>query len=470
MLVGLAALLTACPGPQPPATASIVITSHQDGQVISGNRQVFVSATVTGMANIASYTITLNGAAVAGNQSSNVLSATIDLVDHVNVIGFTATSDQGKTVTAEVTLDYPFVTVLTYQAATVAIGQEDLTSLTEADSNEVIAYPAGRAAELDGHLYLSDRDESRVMVYDTVPTASGQAAGAALGQDSFAGNTGREGAGGLHAPGGAEAAGNLLVIADGNNSRVLIWHGAPAAFAAPADVAVGQAGFSTNLPACSATSLDHPGHAALVNGKLVVADTLNNRVLIWNAVPTTSGAAADVVLGQTSMTSCAANAGGAVSGATMLQPKDVWSDGRALYVADTGNNRVLVFAAVPTVSGASATFALGQPSLVTSTPAAGQQGMVEPSSVHGNANQVLVADTGNNRVLIWNYVPTSSGAAADLVLGQADFDDVTADAGQLTPHANGLNAPLGVAQIGDDVVVADTGNRRYVVYEGAAAP
>jgi len=38
------------------------------------------------------------------------------------------------------------------------------------------------------------------------------------------------------------------------------------------------------------------------NGKLYVADTQNNRVLIYNSIPTANGAAADVVLGAPNFT------------------------------------------------------------------------------------------------------------------------------------------------------------------------
>ena len=36
----------------------------------------------------------------------------------------------------------------------------------------------------------------------------------------------------------------------------------------------------------------------------------------------------------------------------------------------------------------------------------------------------MVADTDNNRVLIWNSIPTTNGANADLVLGQDNFTTV----------------------------------------------
>ena len=41
----------------------------------------------------------------------------------------------------------------------------------------------------------------------------------------------------------------------------------------------------------------------MAGGKLYVADTQDNRILIYNKIPTTNNAAADVVVGQPNFTS-----------------------------------------------------------------------------------------------------------------------------------------------------------------------
>ena len=46
--------------------------------------------------------------------------------------------------------------------------------------------------------------------------------------------------------------------------------------------------------------------------KLFIADTRNNRVLIYNSIPTENNASADVVIGQPDMVSNSANQGGDV--------------------------------------------------------------------------------------------------------------------------------------------------------------
>ena len=107
--------------------------------------------------------------------------------------------------------------------------------------------------------------------------------------------------------------------------------------------------------------------AAVPRVRLAVADTDNHRVLLWNAFPRGAsvgdpeGAQPDLVLGQSGFTSAAANRGSTPSLATLNRPTSVASDGTRLAVADSGNNRVLIWLAWPANSGQAADVVLGQP-------------------------------------------------------------------------------------------------------------
>src|SRR5207244_4371225 len=106
----------------------------------------------------------------------------------------------------------------------------------------------------------------------------------------------------LRLPTAVASDGVHLAVADTNHNRVLIWNRIPTSNDAPADVVVGQPNFtSTSLPGNTpnARSMRGPQGVWIQNGRLYVADTQNNRVLIFNRIPTANGAAADVVLGQT---------------------------------------------------------------------------------------------------------------------------------------------------------------------------
>src|SRR5690606_7653339 len=94
----------------------------------------------------------------------------------------------------------------------------------------------------------------------------------------------------------------------------------------------------------SARTLNYPWSVAVANGQLFVADELNNRVLVWNQWPTESFQAADEVIGQATFDEALPNRGAAGPDAdTLSGPKGVRViDGR-LVITDTGNSRVLVY-------------------------------------------------------------------------------------------------------------------------------
>src|SRR5262249_38618218 len=118
----------------------------------------------------------------------------------------------------------------------------------------------------------------------------------------------------------------------------------------------------------AANGMFYPTGVATDGTHLVVADRMNHRVLVWNAIPTVSDAPADAVIGQGSPTGNVANGGSGpfvpVQDGLNL-PTGVAIQGASVYVADTENNRVVRFA-----SAFSAPFAdawIGQPDGATVT-------------------------------------------------------------------------------------------------------
>ena len=101
-----------------------------------------------------------------------------------------------------------------------------------------------------------------------------------------------------------------------------------------------------------------------------MADTQNNRVLIYNHIPTTNGAAADVVLGQPNFTTFVepdlTQQKNNVTASQLLNPVAVSSDGIHLFVTDLGYNRVLIWNSIPTTNRQAADVAIGQPDMVSS--------------------------------------------------------------------------------------------------------
>src|SRR4051812_38081959 len=80
-----------------------------------------------------------------------------------------------------------------------------------------------------------------------------------------------------------------------------------------ASVVLGHPDFTSstaNNGDLSSATLNGPRGIAVCNGKLVVAELSNNRVLIWNSIPSTSNVVADVVIGQPNFSSNTSNNGG----------------------------------------------------------------------------------------------------------------------------------------------------------------
>src|SRR5262249_48773413 len=113
-----------------------------------------------------------------------------------------------------------------------------------------------------------------------------------------------------------------------------------------ATTVVGQPDFTTTDYKITQTGMRNPTAVASDGNILVVADSLNNRVLIWNRIPTSNGAPADIVLGQTDFTTVATTI--VVNASTFRAPQGVWVQGGKLYVADTQNNRVMIWNSIPT--------------------------------------------------------------------------------------------------------------------------
>jgi hypothetical protein len=155
--------------------------------------------------------------------------------------------------------------------------------------------------------------------------------------------------------------------------------------------------------------------------------------------------------------------------AWMYSPRGVFLDDRYLVVADSGNHRVLIWHGLPTRDEQPADIVLGQADGITEGRAAAgrgpQNGMNLPTGVLVHEGRLIVADAWHHRVLVWNAVPRSSSTPPDLVLGQPDSSDVQPNMGGAA-SASSLYWPFGVAMVGSTFWVADTGNRRVLGWAG----
>lgn len=143
-------------------------------------------------------------------------------------------------------------------------------------------------------------------------------------------------------PMGISSDGKRLLLADTYNNRVLIWNSLPASNVPP-DIVLGQKDFIGNNSGAGLDQLNFPVNVATGGGKVVVADTENHRLLVWNQFPTKNGQPADLQIGGID------DSGG-------LQPRKdrfywpwgVWTDGERLAVSSTRGGFVLIWNKFPT--------------------------------------------------------------------------------------------------------------------------
>ncbi len=358
-----------------------------------------------------------------------------------------------------------------FQAADLVIGQSDFSSGERSLGATRLQGPGGvtRIGE-DGPFYVADLLGSRILGYEAIPTVSGKGAEFVLGQADFDSEDADStlSAETFGYPASIATDGQKLVVSDVANNRVLIWNDAPHPGRRSADVVVGQPNFTSSTEGTSRTTLWQPSGVSVAGGRLVVVDAFNNRVLIWNTIPTANGAPADIVLGQLDFSTAFLGRSGA-SG--FNSPWGVWSDGERLVVADEGNDRVLIWEEFPVSNGEPADLVIGVDDFDAGpppgVPAADRNRLNCPRGVTSDGEFLYVADTGFNRVMIYPF-PTRSGVSPIGVLGQSDFtlgasDDPNQD-GQSdgVASARTFTAPSFVDLIDGSLFVSDLTNARVL--------
>ncbi len=331
------------------------------------------------------------------------------------------------------------------QPAQSVLGQPNLsTSAVGAGTTGLNGARRVTVDRISGAVYVADTENHRVLRYsDTDAQTSGAAAELVLGQPNFATTTSGTGAAKMNTPTGLfiNDAGQLWV-ADRNNHRVLRFDNARSAVnGANADGVLGQENFDSNVFATSQSGMRFPGGVALqTTGTLFVADSGNDRVVFFDgAAALAAGSNADGVLGQIDFVSSSFG----TSSAAFFGPSDVAVNGSGtLLVADSGNNRILRFdLASGKANGAAADGVLGQPDFDTGNPGLSASEFSNPVALSlSQFGALYIADNANNRVLKIDNAANESGEIdANLVLGQPNSTTNT-----VANADSALNGPTGV--------------------------
>ena len=369
------------------------------------------------------------------------------------------------------------------RAADGVIGQTDLISalpnMGVGAGATTLSAPSGVAVDPAGNVWVSDTGNHRVIRFP-VPAANGATADLLLGQAAFTDSVVNRGAGAgspagntFDTPQGIWIDGVDLWVADSGNNRVLKFSG-PIANDDLAALVVGQGAagnsFTTALANTSSTELSYPSGVSVdASSNVWVADSGNNRVVRF---PLPSQTTANLVLGQNLDTDSSVNMGAGLTAAaaSMWAPQSVTAHLTKVWVADSGNNRIMQWTS-PSINGEASAFVLGQST--TNANLANRGGNAAASATLSNPMAVAIlgtdlwaADAGNNRLVRYNN-PNQSGAAANAVAGQKDFAQNAVN----TPAAQSLYGPAGLAvnAAGGRIYVVDANNNRVLWWNSSAA-
>ena len=376
------------------------------------------------------------------------------------------------------------------QAATRLLGVnlDNAPAISETEFNSDVA----QIFSLGNRIGVADVLNSRLLLFAPVEQWTSntqyQAATQVVGQPDFSSQRinrgqGLPGPATLAGPTGAFFAGSELYVVDSGNHRVVVLPQSGSGFA-PATRVIGQ----DRLDSSGANLLEgrelnfSNGEAGLAVDlsssppHLYVADSANNRVLGFNDLRNIQpGQKADIVIGQpdfqNGLVNYPTNDPTRPNSSGLSTPSGLFVDSEGnLYVADTGNGRVLRFpqpfsSPKPGVAPA-ADLVLGQLNFTSTITDATARTMARPYGItQVSEHGLIVSDAFHNRALLFPGTPKTfvSGQAATVVFGQADFTSTSAGSG-----GNQFNAPRHISSDSDDrLYVADSGNGRVQIFDHA---
>jgi len=383
--------------------------------------------------------------------------------------------------------------VMAYTSSITSNGQAASFALGQATSNNTVDFygnainnPQNKGVDSDSgvaidsinhRLFVSDTNNNRILIFDLDANdeLTDYEADYVIGQQTFSLNSVNEGgdvgASTLNAPTAIlyDSTYQRLYISDTGNNRVLIFNNQITQNDQSADIVLGQTNMSRNAPSATSVGLASPEGISIntSNNILAIADRDNNRVMVWITPPTSNGQAANYVLGQSSFTS----GGFGTSETSLHTPRGVAYDANSgyLYVADTDNNRVLLWTTSISSNDQAANRVIGQASMTSATVSTTSSTTLKKPSrvtVSKTSSVIYISDTGNNRVLVYKTSIIGDGQAADLVVGQPNMVSNAA-----TTTQSGLSSPTAatISSISGGAYISDTGNNRVLKF-GNVAP
>ncbi|KQT08128.1 hypothetical protein ASG30_17020 [Ramlibacter sp. Leaf400] len=465
------------------ATLTTVLTLSAGTMMLSSGGRATIGDNGTGevtvSGTIADINVALDGMVFTAPDSAQTVILQIRTEDASTPTALSDTDEITLTITAVQLPGFQ-----NFEPAVNVLGQPNFASGSSGPPTQRnLLGPRGAVAISEsGRIYVPDTGHNRVLVFSSA-AGPGSLAQLRLGQPSFS-------SGGARIEQGSHPEAAHVAIGDGRMAvaepfanRISLYASVPTSTTQMPVGLLGQHSFDGTLQGCNGRTLNQPSSVAITPdaGKVLVADRGNSRVTIYNFFPLSVGTspAYDVSLGQTHP-DCVLDP--TPSSASMNQPTGVWTNGTQVVVADTGNHRVLIWNTFPSVvdpvarEGESAHRVLGQSNFTASLPNRGNSSpgagtLNAPTHVASDGTRLAVADTGNHRVLIWDSFPNADGVPANRVLGQIDFDNMLAnnpdqDGDSDGPSERVFFSPGGLLFHNGKLYVTDKDNNRILVFDG----
>ncbi|MGI9074996.1 MAG: hypothetical protein ACR2JB_27610 [Bryobacteraceae bacterium] len=226
-----------------------------------------------------------------------------------------------------------------------------------------------------------------------------------------------------------------------------------------ARLVIGQPSFSARDAGISASNL-------LISGDRLYATEAARRVLIFDLTKIL-GPQDNLLAVQAASCLACGFAPIAVSNQPLLQGSPAVSiHGTTVALADAQNHRVLIWRDTR-VSAANQMpdIVLGQPN--SDLISVDGSTLLEPISVAFDGKRLFVGDAALRRVLIWNSLPTVNNQPADTVLGQQNLTSIETSE---VPRADAIHRPTALLSDGANLFVADSVDRRILVFSAADTP
>lgn len=323
--------------------------------------------------------------------------------------------------------------------------------------------------EYRGKLAIPDEINHRILIYNHLPQKWDQKPDLVLGQinDTQSGALNPPTASSLNAPKELWCDNQVLVVADHENHRVLIWKNEITQNNQPADIVLGQADFITRPPIGTPSALNMNKPAGVFvddQDRLFVVDNGNNRILIYlNFSSLTSNAPADFVIGQNDFTTKTTT--------VFSQPRGMLVHNNHLIVTNQSNHAIDFFDLSDLGIGSDYKNRYRR---IGGFGTSGDRSLNFAHFMRKHNNQLIVSDFTNHRVLIWNdidvlttkntaipYNDPAQNIPADSFLHQRSFEQVLAAPELITDYST-INLRAGM-MIGADLFVFDYSNRVLVI-------